>query len=176
MAELTVNEKLIARLDDEQLKAIGRVTVSYSILDFMARSLLARLVGGLEQTALTLVITEGFEWTLRKIEILKGFASRLDVREAIQEWLSVVRDLKQRRNIVIHSLWVVAEGQDKDRDRDSEKMLTRLRFTARKAPLRFDLTEVSVDELNRLADDIEHAAYVGGQISLEIIAPQGDAR
>lgn len=173
MAKLTVNEKLVARLDDEQLKAIGRVTVSYSILDFMARSLLARLVGGLEQIALTLVITEGFEWTLRKIDILKGFASRLDVREAIQEWLSAVRDLKQRRNIVIHSLWVVAEGQDKDED--SEKMLTRLRFTARKAPLRFDLTEVSVDELNELADDIEHAAYVGAQISVEIIAPQQDA-
>jgi hypothetical protein len=168
LAKITDQKRLVARLGDEELKATGRVTVAFSFLDFMARTLLARLIGKFDQIPMTLIIHESFRWVLDKIRVLRVYAPRTDLQEAIDEWLAAADKVRERRNDVAHSLWLVAEDQAED----SENVLQWLEFKARKSPLRFNFAEVTVSDLNELAGQIDAAASVGGSIAGEI-ARQG---
>lgn len=160
-----MHRTLKAELDDEQLRALGRVTASFALLDFHARIVLARLLGGQETTARTLVIDEPLGWVLRKIGTLKVFVSS-ELREAIEGWLASARSAQARRNDVIHSLWFVSTTGDET----TKGALHKLSFGARKGPVKFDLDEVSASELEDLVEEIDRVSFSAGEISMQLVA------
>jgi hypothetical protein len=134
-------------VSDDQLRAIGRITVSFNTLEFFVNVFLWGFATP-QSPPLGKVIFEGesFDRVLARVKKLSAHILREDPPSVkrMRDWTGRVSDVQRRRNEVLHANWVL-EGPT------GEVVGTR--------SLRKNEPEVAstATELNRLADDIEAA-------------------
>jgi hypothetical protein len=145
-------------LKDEQLRAMGRVSVRFNDLEFLTNALAWHLINPNLNIGRLVLEGENFDRVLTRIKRLSEEVSRKNpgLGSRIQLWASTADDLKRRRNEVIHSQIVL--------DAESLDMIGWKR--QRRGHYEVDL---SVGELDRLADKMESAIEELEQI-IELIA------
>jgi hypothetical protein len=134
-------------LNDEQYRAIGRITMTFNSLEVSMNVFLWRLINSNINIGRIVLGGENFDRVLERVKRLSTAEVAREnqaLDDRIQRWAKTANDVKQRRNEVMHSDVYV--------DQPSRTMvgLTTLRRGIRKIDL-------SVRELDRLADDIEGA-------------------
>lgn len=131
---------------DEQLRAIGRVSARFNDLEFAMNVLAWDLINPNVNIGRIVLEGESFDRVLTRVRKLSDEVAREDPERGrrIKRWTGTVHDLKRRRNDVVHSQIVL--------DMPSLDMVgwTKLRKEIQEVDL-------SVDALDRLADDIESA-------------------
>jgi hypothetical protein len=134
----------IMSLNDDQLRALGSVTVWFNDLEYMMHSIVATLVNSDRNIGGIVFEGESFDRMLDKLKRLNQYihSSDYERRTWIERWAVGANDLKRRRNEVLHAQWVV--------DHPTGEMVTRRLFSRSlpKAPIR-------ADELDQLATDIQ---------------------
>lgn len=136
---------------DEHFRAIGRITVSFSFLEAMISLFVWSLIG--EDQRLGQVITAKLSFR-QLLDLLSSlYRYRADNPELIEELDTLVTEAAQaaqRRNLVAHSFWAAG---------DTHETITRVKMTTkRKKGLRLQFGQMSVQDLDEIADFIAEVA------------------
>jgi hypothetical protein len=151
-------------VSDDQLRAIGRITVSFNQLEYWLNLCLWVFVNPEHPSAAKLAFEgEMFDRVLAKVKKLSAHLLRNDPTwlGRMRHWTKNVKDMKLRRNDVLHAMW--------DDTLTGEAVGVRL--------LRSNESEIasSSAELNQLADDIEETLregmIVSGHLFLALTKP-----
>jgi hypothetical protein len=142
-------------VSDDQLRAIGRITVSFNKLEYWINVCLWVFVNAEHPIAGKLAFEgEQFDRVLTRVKKLSDHLLRNDPTwlGQMRDWTKKVNAVKLRRNSVLHAMW-------EDKDPAVEAVGVRL--------LRMDEAEIpsTSSELNQLADDIEDTLREGITIS-----------
>jgi hypothetical protein len=130
-------------LNDDQLRAIGRISVHSNELELSLNVLVWGLINPNINIGRIVLEGESYDRMLGRVKKLAQEVSREnpELGSRIQQWAGRVNDVKSRRNEVLHAQWTL--------DQPTGEMvgLTILRKEMREV-------DASVDKLNRLADDM----------------------
>lgn len=159
------------RLTDEQLRAIGRVATTWSVVERVLAILLSRLAMAPEFPAITVVKDLSLDNQVKAIKMLlslhkerygRGVVSS-KIEKIITNIISDFSRLKEKRNILTHTVWFRM-------NKDAISGLHSRSLTARKAAdsavPRWTVKDVDMvaDEIQKLAD----AMYVVAQMLPEV--------
>jgi hypothetical protein len=140
--------------DNDQLRAIGRVTLLFNDLEHSINLLVWRLINPDITIGRIVLEGEGFDRMLKRLGRLSQEVARedLELTETIRQWARRADDVKIRRNRVLHARWLfsLASGE-----------MVAVRGLG-KAP--GEEVDISAAALDRLANDIHHVT-----VELELI-------
>lgn len=151
-------DKLEAAAHDERLKAIGQITLNFSMLQWSISYFIWLLIGNnevsVEQQTLGETITAQLSFQ-RLLDLLSSlFRHRTTNPEVIEELdalLTRASQARDKRNLVIHSYWVAAS---------SVETIIRCKTTAKQRQgLKHQSEQMGAEDLNDIADFIEEVAY-----------------
>lgn len=151
--------KLKAPVGDEHLRAIGQITVNFTLLRSSISAFISLLIGNdlsFEQQRVGQIITAqlGFQTLANLLSSL--FRHRTTNPEAIaglDGLLARAAAARDKRNQVTHSLWGAGP---------TDETVTRFKMTAKQRKgFKFMSEQMSVEDLDKIADDI---AGVAGDI------------
>jgi hypothetical protein len=130
---------------DDQLRAIGRITVSFNLLEFWVNVILWGFATPQSPVLAKLMFEgESFDRVLARVKKLSAHILHEEpaLVKRMRDWIGTASDVQRRRNEVLHATWFL-EGPT------GEAVGMR--------SLRTNEPEVAstAAELNRLADDIE---------------------
>ena len=109
MIGIEKNEQLMTvRITDEHLRAIGRVTVHFSVLEMRIRYLVWRLMNCKPESVARLVTAElGFRQLVQLFSSLYKLRTKdKDELKKLKTLLKQIDGASKKRNEVIHSFWV----------------------------------------------------------------------
>jgi len=148
-------KKLEVPLSDEYLRAIGRITVNFAVLERGISSCVESLISS--DPKLGHIITAGLSFRSLLDLLSSLYKYRNDNPNAITKLDKLIAQIArtgQKRDIITHSFWVI----DFPGDEREEKI--RGKITAkRNKGLMFQVEKVSVEELNKIADEIAEVLY-----------------
>jgi hypothetical protein len=152
-------------LSDDQLRAVGRISVSFNKLEYWLNVCLWVFVNPDEPGQAQLGFEgESFDRVVTKVRRLSTSILREEPTwlDRMQRWTDRASDVQRRRNDVLHAMWDV-EGPTGE--------AVGQRLLRRNAP---EIASTST-ELNRLADDIEDTLKEGmtvtGHMFLSLTKP-----
>ena len=136
-----------APLPDEYYRAIGRITVNFSVLEGAVAQCVGQLLSNDQGFAQVVTSELSFKLTMT---ILHGLVKRQlpdkEKRKPIDDVLNRARAAEDKRNMIIHSEWS---------PKGAEGRITRIKFTAKvKRGLRHKFDEMSAEDLESIADEI----------------------
>jgi hypothetical protein len=142
-------------LDDNQLRAIGRISIRFNELEFLVNLFVWALVNSDLDIGRLAFADEPFTRMLNRVKILseQAFRDNRELRNRIQQWTRQASDVQWRRNEVLHALWLKDEPTDK---------MVALRLTGkepREAGTRanqLDQLADYIDSVRREASDLLH--------------------
>lgn len=144
-------------LNDDQLRAIGRISVQFNQLEYSMNALVWTLASPDLNIGRVAFAREPFDRMLRRAKRLSEEVSRhsRELGTRIQQWATRAGDLQERRNAVVHGVWYL--------DQPTGDMIA-LRIG------REHLIEprTSATDLDQLADDIFEARKELAEILLAI--------
>lgn len=145
-------------LSDDQLRAIGRMTVSFGRLEHSASSLLWLLVNENQNIGRVAFENERFWRVLDTIGRLCPYAlgGNPELQRRIKEWIGKARAVAAQRNEVLHALW--AENQP------SGEMVALL-LTRKNMPK----AQTRAADLDQLAIEVTRAAREVDGILVELL-------
>jgi hypothetical protein len=130
----------------EHAQAIGRVTVNFALLEHIVSSFIWGFLG--DQLKGEIVTAElSFRSQVALLSSLHKHCVNDPQKNAeLEELLKRALSLEEKRNIIVHSYWGTGSKDD---------TITRLKTTAKISKgLQHQLEEVSVGDLDRIADEI----------------------
>lgn len=146
------------RPSDDQLKSIGRVTTTWSVLERVVRLLLARLAMAPDYPAMALTKDLGLDNQIKAIKtLLRLHLERYERRivtpgleDVIANMLSEFAQLKEKRNVLTHTVWFrMGEGLSGLRSRPTT-------FSGATEPS--PNSNWTIPEIEGLADEIQKLA------------------
>jgi hypothetical protein len=145
--------------DDDQLRAIGRITLLFNDLEHSLNLLVWRLINPNINIGRIVFEGENFDRMLRRARDLSEEVAREDqeLGDAIRRWTNRAGDVKRRRNDVLHAQWAIDQPSGEIRG---------LRMLGGKAPRDVDISATALD---RLAIDIHHVAVELGLIERRVL-------
>jgi|Tabmets5t2r1_1033131.scaffolds.fasta_scaffold30190_2 hypothetical protein len=146
--------------DDDQLRAIGRVTLLFNDLEHSMNLLVWRLINPDINIGRIVLEGEGFDRMLKRLTRLSQEVARedLELRGTIRQWANRADNVRIRRNGVLHARWIfsLASGE-----------MVAVRGLG-KAPGEVDISAAALD---RLANDIHHVAVELESIGRRVLYP-----
>jgi hypothetical protein len=142
-------------LSDDQLRTIGRISVSFNRLEYWLNLCLWVLISPEHPSSAQLAIEgESFDRVLTKVRRLSASILRDDPAwlDRMRHWTDRAGDVQRRRNNVLHAMWHL-EG--------SAGEAVGMRMLSRNAS---EIPSTST-ELNELVDDIEDTLQEGMTVS-----------
>ncbi len=141
-------------LDDDQLRELGRITLWFSNIELWVAMAIWLLLDPDDSTA-GQSVTVGMSWRnlIDVFERLVKIRVPDPLRTGVNDWIAYTRNLAEERNKVVHSHWVLVEGEAR-----------RVRF--RKAGMETDIT--AAKELASLADRLYEARKAVMILHLEL--------
>ncbi len=142
-------------ISDEYLRAIGRITVNFSILELRLAFCVGELVGSTQRIGQLVTARLAFPQLIALLNSLYQERVKEDARR--EKFLRLLRKAEtaaEKRNAVVHAAWAV--------DLQNPQQTMRFKIQNTKKGLRYQFEGVSVTDLNRTADLIEEVA---GEIS-----------
>jgi hypothetical protein len=132
--------------NDDQLRAIGRITVLFNNLEHSMNLLVWRLMNPNINIGRIVLEGESFDRMLKRVRKLSDEVAREDqeLGDRIRRWADMAGDVKRRRNDVLHAEWAIVQPSGE---------MVGLRMLG-KAPQEIDL---SATALEQLSDDIGDA-------------------
>jgi hypothetical protein len=132
---------------DDQLRAIGRVTLLFNDLEHSMNLLVWRLINPDINIGRIVLEGESFDRILKRLTRLVQEVARddLELRETIRQWANRADDVKIRRNAVLHTQWAFSQPSGE---------IVGIRVLG-KAPGEVDISAAALDQL---AIDIHHVA------------------
>ena len=129
---------------DEQLRALGRISVAFNQLEYRMNVLVWGLISPNSNIGRIALEGENFDRMLGKLKNLAQEVLREDQERLrrIEEWANSASDVKRRRNELLHAQWGLYK------DTGSMRGQTLLRKVVR---------NVDSTDLDRLADDVDAA-------------------
>jgi hypothetical protein len=128
-------------LSDDQLRAIGRLTVSFGQLELSASTLLTVLINPDDQNIGRAAFEDApFRRVLDTVQKLSPYAlgPKPELYRQVKDWIDKARTLARRRNEVLHAFWV--------HDQPSGQMVALTRRASRTAATRAaDLDQLAID-------------------------------
>jgi hypothetical protein len=155
----------VVTLSDDQLRAIGRVSVSFNRLEYWLNVCLWVFINP-DQPGIAKIGFEGesFDRVVSRVRRLSASILRDEPTwlDRMQRWTDRASDVQRRRNDVLHAMW---EAEEPTGEAVGQRLLRR------NAP---EIASTST-ELNRLADDIEdtlkEGITVSGHVFLSLTKP-----
>jgi hypothetical protein len=144
-------------LTDDQLRAIGWITVAFGQLEFSASLLLRVLINPTNQDIGRVVFERApFGRVLEMIDKLCPYtlADKPELYRQVKEWIPRAKGVAERRNEVLHALW--AENQP------SGEMVALTRRATKTARTR-------ATDLDRLAIEVAREAKEVDEMLLELL-------
>ena len=141
-------------LSAERLQLIGKVAVAHSFLEFAALLILANLIHDDATRGIALAAGDPLRMLLdRTVRLVNGprFDLPTETRTRILQWVGHVEKIKDERNRVLHSMWVMGTNED-----------STVRVRLKDGAVHMD--EVSAEELKSIAEALE--LLVGGGFEL----------
>lgn len=127
-------------VDEELLKALGRLTVNFSSLETFLQFLTWGALGP-DQVKGQLVTSQlSFKRLLGLLESLAGRYFPTESRESLAELVKRARRIEERRNVLIHSTWADSSGE----------ITTRFKTTLKGS----SFEDVKASDVHALADQI----------------------
>jgi len=144
--------KLEAPGSDEHLRALGKITTNFAMLEEVVSVCIWGLIG--EEQRLGRVITTELSFS-RKVDLLSSlYRYRINSAEKLSELNELLNQLalaEEKRNSITHSHWGAGS---------TKQTITRIKATAKRgAGLKFQFEKMNVDDLNEIADFIAKLAY-----------------
>jgi hypothetical protein len=145
-------------LNDDQLRALGRISVMSAELDFSTNTLACVLVN--QDLNIGRIVFDG-EQSDRVLTKVRRLAEEIVARDnkelasRIQQWATKAKNAQQRRNEVLHAVWV--------KDQLTGQMIP-IRMTRQHIPE----AQTRATELDRLADELESAVWEASEIFSDI--------
>ncbi len=141
-------------LNDEFLRALGRVTANFSALEHHVSAVVAGTIGANQKIGQAVAANFSFTRSLDYLSaVCKLNADEGEDFESVGDLLPHLAELEQRRNQIIHSAWMTPLLDPADRTVVRFKMSTR-----RKSGLSHMSEETTKDDLENLADEIRETA------------------
>lgn len=143
--------KLQAPVPAEHLQAIGQITVNFALLESEISFFVWTWVS--KDQRLGQIITA--ELSFRNLVSLLSSIFRHTVSEAdkiteLEELLGKALMVEEKRNVITHSVWAAG---------NTPETITRIKTTAKKSKgLRHQFEQMSVDDLNKIAEQIAELA------------------
>lgn len=98
-------------LSERELHAMGTIVVNFADLDFAAGHLLEGFIGG--DVASVLAAGEDIRWKLDKLSVIADeVVSDESAAQSLRDWVRASRMLIDRRNQLMHSFYMTADGDD----------------------------------------------------------------
>jgi hypothetical protein len=144
-------------LSDDQLCAVGRVTVAFGQLELSASVLLTVLVNPDDQNIGRVAFEDApFKRVLDTIQKLSPYAlgPKPELHRQVKDWIDKAREVARRRNQVLHAFWV--------HDQPSGQMVALTHRATREAATR-------AADLDQLAVDVALAVRQVDRVLLELL-------
>jgi hypothetical protein len=144
-------------LSDDQLRAIGRLTVAFGQLELSASLLLTVLVNPDNQNIGRVAFADApFKRVLDTIQRLSPYTLgwKPELQRRVKDWIDKARDVAWRRNEVLHAFWV--------HDQPSGQMVALTHRATRAASTR-------AADLDQLAMDVALAVRQVDRVLLELL-------
>jgi hypothetical protein len=141
-------------LNDDQLRAIGRIAVQAAELEFTMHTLVSALVNpsNINIGFLAFARDQFSSMQHRALRLSEELAREdYDLAERIRRWAGEAKKLQERRNEILHAIWVM--------DQPTGTMVA-VRLSRRHAPQ----AETPVTELDSLADTMTAAVREGNEL------------
>ncbi len=132
---------------ESHLKAIGRVTVNFSVLEMTISSFICTLIGKEPKLGQIITAELSFNNLLQLLSSLYQFRINdpIQIRD-LKELLKRASDVEQKRNVIIHSIW----GQC-----DTPEEMIRMKTTAKRGKGFYcQYEKVNFKDLEAIADTI----------------------
>jgi hypothetical protein len=98
-------------LSERELLAMGTIVINFADLDFAAGHLLEGFISG--DVASVLVASEDILWKLDKLSVIADeIVSDELTAQSLREWVRASRILIDRRNQLMHSFYMTADGEE----------------------------------------------------------------
>ena len=137
---------------DKLLKHIGDITVSFALVTTAVQMLAGSLIH--EHQRIGQIITAELAFRNLRSLLISLYLERHgedDDYETLKELLGRARDLEEKRNQIVHSVW--ATGAEPE-------SITRIKTTAKvKSGLRFRFENMDEVELSSIAEELKQLAY-----------------
>jgi hypothetical protein len=135
-------------LTDDELRAIGRISVNFNALENVISAVVWTFVGPDPMLGVLLTAGESFDRLLSKFKQLAHYRlSEPQHLDLISGWLPKVRSVQQQRNRILHSAWL----EPKDRSTG----IVAYKITVRGIDMDHNLHPYSARELDEIADHID---------------------
>jgi hypothetical protein len=144
-------------LNDDQLRAIGRLTVSFGQLEYSASLLLTVLVNPDDQNIGRVAFEDApFKRVLDTIQKLSPYAlgPKRELHREVRDWISKAREVARHRNEVLHAFWA--------HDQPSGQMVALTHRASRTATTR-------AADLDQLAIDVAFAVRQVDRVLIELL-------
>lgn len=143
--------KIETALSHDDLRAIGRITANFALLELMISNCIGSLLGTDGPTGQIVTAELSFSHLATLFSSL--YRNRTSDPQAINELknlLSLVAKAEEQRNKVTHSIWGADPAGGK---------LARLKTTAKRSSgLKYQVQEMTTEDLNEIADFISKVA------------------
>lgn len=141
-------------ISDDQLKALGRLTAEFSLLEFMIASLVWWLSGD-QASAMILTTHLPFKRLRQAAEALARAKMKTNTAalDEIKKIMKRASDHEKDRNRLIHSIWMRLPGVPGGPAPAPGGPLSRLKMTANRK-FEVQLEAFPADDINRVADKI----------------------
>ena len=128
---------------EEELAALGKIVLNFAALDTLAGVMVE---GFLEerQVASVLVAGEPTLWKLEKLSVLAGELLHEPYRQSVLDWTKGMRVINERRNQLLHSLYVVSH--------EEQSSMARLKASTRGGKWRAHSEQVALGQLQELVE------------------------
>jgi hypothetical protein len=150
LSESFVMVSIIDEIPDDYLKSIGKITVSWSYLEWCIDFLIWALIEITDSPSKGISITAHLNFTVKYnmamslAEIYLADTSNKEKHDLIRESLKEADRLRVQRNKICHTAWFSKEDK-----------IFSYNFSAR-AKLKSDVVSVSIEELNSFSDEVNN--------------------
>jgi len=136
-------------ISDEHLRALGRVTVNFSLLEFHLGWYVSILLGEDSGTGQIVNAQLSFKTQIDLLMSLARYKIKEQiVTEQLEDLIRRAKDIEDRRNQLVHSAWLLKEG--------AAEGVIRLKITARaKHGLKHTREEVRAANIDAFATEIQ---------------------
>lgn len=140
-------------LTNDQLRAIGRISVAYNTLEIATHLIASKLLNRDLEIGLRALAGENLARMLDKVRYLSEYVARNDpeLLARIKGWADRAGSVRQRRNDVFHSSWT--------EDEETGEMVA-LRLTSREPKT----AQTQPTDLDQLAEDIDSVWVEGAKL------------
>lgn len=146
----------VAGIGDERLRNIGRIVVNSTTLEAEIRLLLVAFAGVPDDVQTVLAGGDSLDVQAQKLRLLVQLREPDgDRKEAILRWLGRVKTVSERRNAVVHSMWLLDEDASGD-----DAVATLARFGRGK----FVTEQMDAQQLAAIGTELRDVYEEGGEI------------